>query len=355
MVVTGSGTTYNVVVSGMTQTGTVIASIPAGVATANGSTNTASTSTDNTVTYDITPPTVTVNQAASQADPTGGSPINFTAVFSQTVTGFTNSGVALGGTAGATTAVVTGSGTTYNVAVSGMTQSGTVTASIPAGAASDLAGNPSTASTSTDNTVTFSPQSGLVAAYSFEEGTGTTTADSSGNNNTGTLSSGVTWTTGRVGNAVAFNGTSGDITINDSPSLDLTGSFTLSAWVNPATVSGTETLLIKETTSGCSYFLQIVNGQINSGFNNGSGCDEHTTTNANLVAGNWYFFTVVLDHSSNTYNSYLNGNLIASVAETGVPTPNTQPLHPLLPSTSGCVFGVGTPVSATLAIKFPFR
>jgi hypothetical protein len=244
--------------------------------------------------------------------------------------------VALGGTAGATTAVVTGSGTTYNVAVSGMTQSGTVTASIPAGAASDLAGNPSTASTSTDNTVTYNAQSGLVAAYSFEEGTGTTTADSSGNNNTGTLSSGVTWTTGRVGNAVAFNGTSGDITINDSPSLDLTGSFTLSAWVNPATVSGTETLLIKETTSGCSYFLQIVNGQINSGFNNGSGCIEHTTTNANLVAGNWYFFTVVLDHSSNTYNSYLNGNLIASVAETGVPTPNTQPLVLGRSGCSGC-------------------
>src|SRR6266436_4596624 len=213
VVVTGSGTTYNIAVSGMTQTGTVIASIPAGVATANGAPNTTSTSTDNTVTYDITPPTVTVNQAASQSDPTNTSTITFTAVFSKTVTGFSNAGVTLGGTAGATTAGVTGSGTTYNVAVSGMTQSGTVTASIPAGAASDLAGNPSTASTSTDNTVTFNAQSGLVAAYSFEESTGTTTADSSGNNNTGTLSSGVTWTTGRVGNAVAFNGTSGDITI----------------------------------------------------------------------------------------------------------------------------------------------
>src|SRR5258705_8081226 len=122
---------------GSTIAGAAILSTPAGVATANGSTNTASTSTDNTVTYDITPPTVTVNQAASQADPTGGSPINFTAVFSQTVTGFTGSGVTLGGTAGVTTAVVTGSGTTYNVAVSGMTQPGTVTASNPAGAASD--------------------------------------------------------------------------------------------------------------------------------------------------------------------------------------------------------------------------
>src|SRR5258708_26870610 len=107
----------------MTQRAPDLPSSPAGVATANGSPNRASTSTDNTVTCDIPPPTVTANQAASQADPTGGSPINFTAAFSQTVTGFTNSGVALGGTAGATTAVVTGSRTTYNIPVSGLTPS----------------------------------------------------------------------------------------------------------------------------------------------------------------------------------------------------------------------------------------
>jgi RHS repeat-associated protein len=167
----------------------------------------------------------------------------------------------------------------------------------------------------------------LVAAYSFEEGSGTTTADSSGNNNTGTLSSGVTWTTGKVGHAVAFDGTSGDITVNSAASLDLNGSFTLSAWVKPTTVSGSQTLLIKETTAdSCSYFLQIEDGEIDSGFNNGSGCIEHITTNANLSAGNWYHFVAVLDHGSNTYNTYLNGDLISSVAETGVPVPNTQAL-----------------------------
>ena len=58
--VTGSGTTYNVAVTGMTGSGTVIASIAAGVAhdaATNG--NTASTSTDSTVTYDTVAPVVT--------------------------------------------------------------------------------------------------------------------------------------------------------------------------------------------------------------------------------------------------------------------------------------------------------
>lgn len=50
--VTGSGTTYTISVSGMTGNGTVITSIPAGVAhDAAGNGNTASTSTDNSVRY----------------------------------------------------------------------------------------------------------------------------------------------------------------------------------------------------------------------------------------------------------------------------------------------------------------
>lgn len=155
--VTGSGTTYNVAVSGMTTSGTVIATVPADVATAGGLPNTASTSTDNTVTWSPGP-SVTINQAAGQADPTGTSPINFTVVFSAAVTGFTDSDVTISGTAGGTkTATVTGSGTTYNVAVAGMTTAGTVIATIPAGVAIDGSSRTNLASTSTDNVVAWSP------------------------------------------------------------------------------------------------------------------------------------------------------------------------------------------------------
>ena len=101
-------------------------------------------------------PTVTINQASGQDDPAYGSPIHFTVAFSEAVADFATGDVSLGGTAGANTAVVTGSGTTYDVAVSGMTGSGTVIASIAAGVAHDGAGNGNAASTSTDNTVSYS-------------------------------------------------------------------------------------------------------------------------------------------------------------------------------------------------------
>jgi hypothetical protein len=154
--VTGGPITYNVAITGMTTSGTVIASIAAGVAhDAAGNANPASSSTDNTVTYDAILPTVTINQAVTQVDPTNTSPINFTVVFSEGTTDFATGDVSLSGTAGATTATVTGSGTTYNVAVSGMITNGTVVASITAGVAHDAAGNPNTASTSTDNSVTY--------------------------------------------------------------------------------------------------------------------------------------------------------------------------------------------------------
>ncbi len=108
-----------------------------------------------TVTIDSNAPTVTVNQAAAQIDPTNGAQINFTVVFSEAVTGFASGDIAISGTAGATTATITGAGPTYNVAISGMANDGTVIISIPAGAVTDVSNNANAASTSTDNAVTY--------------------------------------------------------------------------------------------------------------------------------------------------------------------------------------------------------
>jgi len=101
---------------------------------------------------------VAIDQAPTQSDPTASLEISFVATFSGPIdeTSFTSSDVQLGGTAGATTAVITSAGVnSFTISVSGMAQNGTVTASIPADAVVDLNGNPNQASTSTDNTVTL--------------------------------------------------------------------------------------------------------------------------------------------------------------------------------------------------------
>jgi hypothetical protein len=110
---------------------------------------------------------VTINQTAAQADPTNTQPINFTAVFSAAVTDFADTDVSIGGSASGTkTAVVTGSGTTYNIAISGATGPGTVTASIAANAAHNGGGGGNTASTSTDNSVSYDAVPPTVAGVS---------------------------------------------------------------------------------------------------------------------------------------------------------------------------------------------
>ena len=106
------------------------------------------------ITIDRTVPKVTINQAGL-VDQTSSSPVNFTVTFSESVNDFATGDVTLSGTAGATTATVTGSGTTYNVAVTGMVRTGTVIATIAANVAQDAAGNKNSASTSTDNIITF--------------------------------------------------------------------------------------------------------------------------------------------------------------------------------------------------------
>ncbi|HKP69514.1 MAG TPA: Ig-like domain-containing protein [Pyrinomonadaceae bacterium] len=159
--VSGSGPTYNVAIGGVNSNGaTVVASIlAASVQDAAGNASTASTSTDNTVTLDNVPPTVTINQAVGQPDPTNTLPVNFTVVFSEPVTGLDSADISLSGSSMTTTGAsitVSGSGTTYSVGVGNISSSGGfIRASVRSGAAVDVLGNSSFASTSTDNAVTI--------------------------------------------------------------------------------------------------------------------------------------------------------------------------------------------------------
>lgn len=84
-------------------------------------------------------------------------------------------------------------------------------------------------------------QTGPVGWWKLDEGAGTTTADASGNNNTGTLTNSPTWVTGRVGPyAISFAGNTSEIkasAIAAVNNLHSTG-LTVSAWIKPAGAGG---------------------------------------------------------------------------------------------------------------------
>jgi hypothetical protein len=100
----------------------------------------------------------------------------------------------------------------------------------------------------------FKESDGLAAWWRFDEGSGGTTADSSGNGWTGTID-GASWTTGRRGGALDFDGTNDAVSIGtvfDIPSIP----FTLTAWVNPDDFGNWNKIFSKrDTTVGGNWRL----------------------------------------------------------------------------------------------------
>ena len=94
-------------------------------------------------------------------------------------------------------------------------------------------------------TVSNTQLAGLVAAYSFDEGTGTTANDSSGQANTATLNNGVAWVAGQHGKAASFDGVNDYITIPNSASTNISGNaLTLSMWINPQPLASGDSVVI---------------------------------------------------------------------------------------------------------------
>jgi uncharacterized protein YjdB len=167
---------------------------------------------------------------------------------------------------------------------------------------------------------------GLVAAYNFNEGSGSAVTDASGNGNTGTIS-GAAWTTsGKFGGALSFNGTNSWITVNDAVSLDLTSGVTMEAWVKLSTVTGWQAIVIKERPAGLSYALYAANTDHNAAV-----AALHTSNDVNLY-GNSALAVNTWTHVAATYDGttlrlYVNGVQVNSQALSGSIPVSPSPLR----------------------------
>jgi hypothetical protein len=181
--------------------------------------------------------------------------------------------------------------------------------------ARDTGGN-ATTSSAFNIVVSNTQVTGLAAAYSFSEGSGSITADKSANGNTGNIS-GATWSTaGKFGRALSFNGTSARVTVADSASLDLTTGFTLMAWVQPSAAGAWRTIVMKEAAGNLAYSL-YANTDTNT-----PGAWFETSSGTRFMTGNSVLPLGVWSHVAATYNGsvlriYVNGTQAGSKNVTG--------------------------------------
>jgi hypothetical protein len=170
---------------------------------------------------------------------------------------------------------------------------------------------------------------GLVLWLTFDEGTGTTTKDLSGNNNNGTLldasstnADGNTppqWTTGKVGGALSFDGV--DDYVRVSNIVIPTNAITISFWIGPS-INLSAGSGRKDLAYGVSYprpaiiFNREGDGKIGMYVTvNGVNYDDVKTVRNSWSANIWYHITFTFD--SSTFKIYVNGVLENSIVHTG--------------------------------------
>jgi hypothetical protein len=160
---------------------------------------------------------------------------------------------------------------------------------------------------------------GLAGWWKFDDGssgtTPTTAADSSGNGNTGTTQHSPVWTSsGKIGNALTFNGTSNYVSVPSATSLNLS-QFTIASWVTLASSTGANNYVMEKDKGSADYNYEFYYDSSNQLY-----CDFNTGSRS--VSYNWTPSTNTWYHLARTYDGaylriYINGAQVATASASG--------------------------------------
>ena len=178
--------------------------------------------------------------------------------------------------------------------------------------ARDAAGSHATSSISI---TTLNLVTGLAGFWRFNEGSGGSVADSSGNSNTGSTGCSPTWATFINADINFGNGTCGYMSVStQNGTLDATSSLTISAWINLVAAT-TQNIVNKGYYENGSnekgYDFRVgSNGKLVLQLSNDNNGSQADTGSSSLNLNTWYHVAGVFNGS--TVSFYINGVLDSS-------------------------------------------
>jgi hypothetical protein len=162
-----------------------------------------------------------------------------------------------------------------------------------------------------------------VAWYKFDDGAGSTAIDSASGCN-GTVS-GASWTTGKIGGGLSFDGNNDYVSIPSNAVFDISKAFSVTAWVRATGAWGTggnvDVIMRKGDANPCIWQIDIANGKLEASQTDGAGAPGATT----LLTNKWYHVAGTFDGA--TVKLYVNGAIDLSIAYPSTITPNGLPIY----------------------------
>lgn len=171
-----------------------------------------------------------------------------------------------------------------------------------------------------DVKVKASTSENLLLSYNFDQSSGTTVTDSSGNGYHGTLSSGATWNTdGKNGSCINLSGSNSYVTIpngvlNGVHNVTITADVYLNTsnentWIfGLGPDSGKYIFVNSKNSKGYPYGAITTNGTVGNGYKNEKG----VTNLKQLPTGTWTSIALVISMDTHSARLYINGRLTQS-------------------------------------------
>jgi len=161
----------------------------------------------------------------------------------------------------------------------------------------------------------------IVLWLPFNEGSGCTADDISQYNNHGTLkptcpTDSPTWTSGKIGNALSFDGTNDYVEVPDSDNLDVSNEITVEVWLKTsASQDNGDGIIVKGTPF--TYLLQAWDGKINPGvfISDGTWCGSGWLSTKSVFDGSWHHLALTFDGTDQKF--YIDGILDTTKACSG--------------------------------------